>query len=177
MSHRSPQKFSGKVSVFVNAEAKKALFEESPLAEKEIRNLGAYVRRQAKKTLRLLSPLPFQVTFSLVDDGEIRKLNAQWRQLDRVTDVLSFPQMSPQEIEEVDASDPTIPEGPPLLLGDVVIAPATVLRRGEEVTFFHREMSRVVIHGLLHLMGWDHKQASDREKMRAKERELLEAVS
>lgn len=172
----------GKVRVSFRARARADLESASRLAAKEIRGLGAYVRRQAQKALVRLTSAPVEVSFTLVSDEEIRSLNAQWRGLDRATDVLSFPQISPEELQDAESSltdesrQPLGSDGPPLLLGDVVVAPATVFRRADAAEDFRAEMSRVVVHGLLHLMGWDHKRDPQRAAMRRKESELLDSL-
>ena len=99
----------------------------------------------------------------LTDDAEMRKLNRQYRGIDRATDVLSFPQ-----------DDPPV-AGMPVLLGDVVISCETAARQardnGEKI---EREMNRLLIHGVLHLLGHDHESDPPAaRRMRRLERKLL----
>ncbi len=100
----------------------------------------------------------WDVSVLLVDDPTIRGLNRRWRRLDRATDVLSFP------------SGP----GPDRVLGDVVIS---VPRAAEQARRFRvslaRELKRLLVHGILHLMGFDHQTAAQRREMRALEGRLL----
>jgi probable rRNA maturation factor len=109
-----------------------------------------------------------EVSIVIVDDAEITRLNRQYLQRNRPTNVIAFPMAS---------GDPmTLPSH---LLGDVVISAETAKRQaeaagretGEEILF-------LMIHGVLHLLDYDHeKNAEERRKMEAKERELLSLVS
>lgn len=102
------------------------------------------------------------VSLLIVDDMAIRELNRRWRRIDRATDVLSFP-----------AGD-----DPSRTLGDVVIsAPrAAVQARRYRVTLTE-ELRRLLVHGILHLMGYDHVKAEERRQMRALEEETLREAS
>lgn len=97
------------------------------------------------------------VVFS--DDSHIRRLNADWRGKDKPTNVLSFP------------ASPTKPgEKVPPMLGDVVLAAETVAREAElEDKPLDHHISHLVIHGVLHLLGHDHEDEAEAEKMEALE--------
>lgn len=108
-----------------------------------------------------------EVSIVIVGDEEITRLNRQYLRRNRPTNVISFPMTS---------GDPAAL--PSRLLGDVVISAETAERQaeaggrrtGEEILF-------LMIHGILHLLGYDHeKNAEERRKMEAKERELLSLV-
>ena len=105
------------------------------------------------------------VTIALVGDACIRRLNRQYRGIDRATDVLSFPYI------EGDGS-PYVYRGgsrPPVTLGDIVIARGVARRQAREAGHAERTELRVLaLHGLLHLLGYDHE--GDRERMRRVER-------
>jgi probable rRNA maturation factor len=93
----------------------------------------------------------------------IRGLNAQWRTKDKATNVLSFPAFAPNKT------------GPlPPMLGDIVLAAETVKREAvaEEKPLDHH-ISHLVVHGLLHLIGYDHEVDEDAEEMEALERRVL----
>jgi len=110
-----------------------------------------------------------EISLVFVDDKEIKKLNRSYRDKDVPTDVLSFPLCPVLEDE------PKIVEGEAvILLGDIVISLETALRQAEE--FGHsleREVSYLVVHGLLHLLGYDHLAEEDKRIMREREEELL----
>ncbi len=92
-------------------------------------------------------------------DSEIRKLNRKYRKLDRATDVLSF----------YIGSDG--------ILGDIIISTQTALRNAKRFgSSFEDEIKRLVVHGALHLCGYDHKKKSDRIEMRKKERYYAEKI-
>lgn len=109
------------------------------------------------------------VTLHLTTDHAIRELNAKHRGLDVATDVLSFPL--------VDVEPFALPPGQPVDFGDVVISYPRALEQAEE--FGHsvdREVAYLVAHGMLHILGYDHEEDADRERMRAKEEAVLQPL-
>lgn len=114
-----------------------------------------------------------EVSIRTVSDAEIAALKAEWMGVDAATDVLSFPidEQRPGVVPAVD------PDGPPLLLGDIVLAPDFIGRQASEFGVAPREeLSLMVVHGLLHLMGWDHEVDDEAEAMEERERQLLATV-
>lgn len=105
------------------------------------------------------------VELSLVftDDDSIQSLNAEWRQKDKPTNVLSFPAF------------PMAPGDPlPPMLGDIVLAYETVVREAElEGKSLENHITHLIIHGLLHLLGYDHETDEEAEEMEALERQAL----
>jgi len=100
-----------------------------------------------------------ELSVNFCDDAEIQELNAEWRDKDKPTNVLSFP--TPGRLE----ARP--------LLGDIVIAYETVAREAEEQAKTLREhTAHMVIHGFLHLIGYDHETSADAETMEALERRI-----
>jgi probable rRNA maturation factor len=108
-----------------------------------------------------------EVSAILVDDDYIHELNYQYRGKDTSTDVLSF------ALNEGD--EPEIINGPEEnLLGDIVISLETASRQAEE--FGHsleRELAYLSVHGMLHLLGYDHEEETDRAVMRKEEEHVL----
>ncbi len=101
----------------------------------------------------------------LTDDAEMRALNKQWRGLDKPTDVLSFPGDSPE-----------IP-GQPQYLGDIAIGFETARRDAQEMDrAFEGHIAHLLIHGFLHLLGYDHIEAEDAKVMEPLEVELLASL-
>lgn len=93
---------------------------------------------------------PAEVVVTFVDDDDIHQLNAQFRNIDRSTDVLSFP-LGENGKYDLD------PETQALQLGDIVISVEHALRQSEEYGHsFEREMSFLTVHSMLHLLGFDH---------------------
>ena len=128
------------------------------------------IRQKALKTIEeVLKVENFnenaEVSLSIVDKDTIHKLNKDYRNVDRETDVLSFP------MEEEAFDD----EGNPIfLLGDIVIC--LDVARNQAAEFGHsleREMMYLICHSTLHLLGYDHIEEDDRVKMRAKEKEVM----
>ena len=104
-----------------------------------------------------------ELCVSLVSDGDMRELNRRYRQIDATTDVLCFPQKS---------------EANPDLLGDIVISYQTALRHSRrlEITV-EEELRLLIVHAVLHLLGFDHKKKKEREMMREKEKEVLDYLA
>lgn len=99
-----------------------------------------------------------QVCISFINDSAIRLLNRTYRNINRATDVLSFPQDGP------DFS----------ILGDIVISVDTAKRHAERyANSFDDEIKKLLVHGILHLLGFDHKKKKETIVMREKEKELL----
>ncbi len=119
--------------------------------------------RTTVETARL--PLPRDAEFAVVlsDDHQIQKLNRQWRNIDKPTNVLSFPSGS---IEPGDMPDS--------LMGDVVVARETVEREAaNQGKTFDQHLTHLVIHGFLHIFGYDHTNDKDAETMENLERQCL----
>ena len=117
--------------------------------------------------LEALSPQT-EVDITLVDDAAIHELNRTYRGIDRPTDVLSFALDEGEEAPEVD--DDEIEH----LLGDVIISAPTAVRQGEEYGHgLEREMTYLAVHGMLHLLGYDHMEEKDKLIMRKREEEVL----
>ena len=111
----------------------------------------------AESGARLVDDCEMSVTFC--DDAEIQELNAEWRGKDKPTNVLSFP--TPGKL----SARP--------LLGDIVIAYETVAREAaEQDKTFRDHTAHMVIHGFLHLIGYDHETAAEAEEMEGLERRI-----
>lgn len=101
-----------------------------------------------------------EICITIADDVMIRALNRVYRHIDKATDVLSF------EMGEDD------------LLGDIIISKDTALRNAERFgVSLDEEMKRLVIHGTLHLLGYDHKKKTDRVRMSEKEEQHAKRIS
>ena len=115
------------------------------------------------------------VDVRLTDDAGIRALNRVQRGVDAPTDVLSFPLLEP-------AGDPAAPRFvlPPeatVHLGDVVLSlPRARLQADEYGHSVEREMAYLLVHGVLHLLGYDHERPADAAVMRAREEAILESL-
>jgi probable rRNA maturation factor len=110
----------------------------------------------------------FTVSVSLVDDIEMQRLNKQYRNKDKPTDVLSFPLIE-------DFSDFSfLPEAIEIELGDIVLAYETVEREAtEQGKLLQHHITHLLIHGLLHLFGYDHMDKKDAAEMEKLEISIL----
>jgi probable rRNA maturation factor len=123
--------------------------------------------RKANVVLEALDLGASELSLSLVDDAEMRRLNRSWRGKDRPTDVLSF-SLREGEFGRVSSA-----------LGDVVISLETAKRQGREHGLtLGEEVNRLLVHGILHLAGYDHEISFREERrMRRKEREMLRRIA
>ena len=111
----------------------------------------------------------FEVSVSFVNNDEIRQMNKFYRDKDSVTDVLSFPQYD--SIEEINSDEGYIS------LGDIVVSLDKIEKQAEEYHHsFERELLYLATHGMLHLLGFDHINESDKVEMRAGEKKVMEAL-
>ena len=108
---------------------------------------------------------PWEAGLSFVDADEMAALNSAHRRVDRPTDVLAF-----------GADDGSAPRGPdePRLVGDVVICPSVAAANAEASgRSVQEELALLVVHGALHLLGYDHAKDRDAERMEGREQEML----
>jgi probable rRNA maturation factor len=131
-----------------------------------------WMRRVAQTVLKAegVAP-PYELSLVFTDSEKVRQLNRDYRGVDEPTDVLAF-YMLPQK--EADDSFALPPDGV-ARLGEVIISyPQAVEQSKEQGHSPERELALLIIHGILHLLGYDHEEPEEEAKMRAKERELLE---
>lgn len=115
------------------------------------------------------SKLTIQIT--LTNPENIRKLNKQYRNIDKETDVLSFPMFEREEIDSKVKNQDFQYED---ILGDMVISIERVEEQAKEYGHsFKRELSYMVVHSFYHLMGYDHIEENDKVEMRSKEDVIL----
>lgn len=112
----------------------------------------------------------------------IRSLNKQFRNIDKETDVLSFPMFEREEIETVIKSNllkkDIIPEGAQEVLGDIVISIPRVEEQAKEYGHsVQRELAYMIVHGFYHIMGYDHMNDEEKKEMRSKEENVLEKLN
>lgn len=111
-----------------------------------------------------------EVSVTLVDNARIKEMNAEFRDIDRETDVLSFP-MGDDESFEVD------PDTDAILLGDIVISLEKANAQAEEYGHsFRREVAFLLTHSLFHLLGYDHMTPEEETEMFAKQEKVLQKL-
>lgn len=119
----------------------------------------ADIRRWARAALDIDGPRGGQIVVRFVDEAEGRELNRAYRGKDYATNILSFPY-----------------EREPLVCGDLVICVPVVAREAaEQRKTAQAHYAHLIVHGVLHLQGYDHEQSSDAQRMEDKERTLLAA--
>lgn len=133
----------------------------------ELRSLAELILREEGY------PDEAEVTILLISDEEMAGYNERYLDRDGPTDVLAFPleELIPGVVPDHD------PHGPPLVIGDILVAPAFVRRAAAEMGVdFEDEMALMVAHGVLHLLGYDHEDDDDARRMEDRERHLLSLV-
>jgi probable rRNA maturation factor len=133
-------------------------------------------RRQAERTIRQILrdegvTSPYEVSLVVTDSETVQRLNRDYRGIDEPTDVLAF-HMLPQKGSD---SSFTLPPDGVIRLGEVVVSyPQAAAQAKEQRHSPEEELALLVIHGILHLMGYDHEGPEEEHKMRKREKELLE---
>jgi probable rRNA maturation factor len=117
---------------------------------------------------------PYEISLAFTDSETVQRLNRDYRGVDEPTDVLAF-YMLPQQKNEPSFILP--PDGI-THLGEIIISyPQAVKQAREQEHSVDKELALLIIHGILHLLGYDHEQPEEEAKMRAREKELLEKVA
>ncbi|MDP4180945.1 MAG: rRNA maturation RNase YbeY [Bacillota bacterium] len=121
--------------------------------------------------------IPSEISILLVDDEKIQEINNEHRNIDKPTDVLSFPVVDMFEGEIIsDEGDFDMDENL-LLLGDIIISMETAYRQAEEYGHsVDREIAFLTSHGVFHLLGYDHMEKEAEEKMLGKQEEALKIL-
>ena len=126
-------------------------------------------------------PYEVEVNLLLTMNDEIQEMNQNFRQIDRATDVLSFPMIDYEEAGNFDfledVMDAFHPESAELMLGDIVISKEKVISQAEEYGHsIEREYAFLIAHSMLHLFGYDHMEEEERIVMESKQKEILEQL-
>lgn len=125
----------------------------------------AAIKEAAKQTLKKMDCQKVELSILLTNDEGIRKLNKKYRKKDKPTDVLSFPMCGNSELRTPNSE---------LILGDVVISVETAKAQAKENSAtLNQEMARLLIHGILHLLGFDHEKGGRRALRMRKQEERL----
>ncbi len=130
-----------------------------------------YTLKQMKKVTRetVAEEYPdhkFEVNLTICDNEYIREINREYRDIDRETDVLSFPMM------DFDTPDTTV------MLGDIIISYEKAVSQAEEYGHsLKRELCFLCCHSALHLLGYDHETENERNEMEQKQKEILERLN
>jgi probable rRNA maturation factor len=133
---------------------------------KKTRNVRHLVRRAVHEAAGVQSTTGSELAIVLTNDSAIRQLNRVWRNVDAPTNVLSFPAATKQGPDE------------PAHLGDIVLAYETIAREArDEGKPLANHVAHLVVHGYLHLLGFDHERNADAEEMEQTERDILQRLA
>ena len=111
------------------------------------------------------------ITITLTNNENIKIINKEYRNIDRATDVLSFPMFEKEDLDKKIKNKDFLHED---ILGDIIISVEKVREQAEEYGHsFERELSYMVVHGFYHLMGYDHMEEEEKVEMRKKEDKIL----
>jgi probable rRNA maturation factor len=139
----------------IDIQRQSPLWDAQPLAEQTVRDAIA-------AAAAALAAMDGEVSIVLTDDSAVRKLNRDWRGIDKPTNVLSFP------------ASKTKASGSARMLGDIVMAYETLAREcDEEHRIFLHHLAHLTVHGFLHLVGYDHQTDRQAEAMEALESKIM----
>lgn len=145
--------------------------DENDMINEHIEALVANVLTHAAKEEGLLGEIEVSVTF--LSDEEIQAVNAEYRGIDKPTDVISF------ALEEMVEGEVAIiaEQDMPTVLGDIIISVDTANRQAKDYNHtVDREIGFLALHGFLHLLGYDHMTAEDEAKMFGRQKEILDSL-
>lgn len=115
------------------------------------------------------------ITITFTNPENIRKINSKYRNIDKATDVLSFPMFEKDELEKYLSEANFQHED---MLGDIVISIEKVEEQAKDYGHsFERELSYMIVHGFYHLIGYDHIKEEEKKQMRKKEEKILEKIN
>lgn len=131
-----------------------------------------------------MCPYETEVNVLLVDNEAIKQINNEYREIDKPTDVLSFPMVEyaePSDFESLDSDDECFdcfnPDTGELILGDIVISVEKVMEQAENYGHSQtRELAFLVAHSMMHLFGYDHMEEAEAKIMEQKQNEVLEQL-
>ena len=131
-----------------------------------------WVRRIAQTVLKAEGVAhPYEVSLVFTDSETVQQLNRDYRGVDEPTDVLAFCMILQEEVDDSFA----LPPDEVTRLGEVIISyPQAIEQAREQGHSTERELALLIIHGILHLLGYDHEEPEEEAEMRAREKELLE---
>lgn len=154
----------------------RGFFEKNP----EIYNKVEQVINKALDTEEV--PYEVEVSLSVVNKDEIHEINKEHREIDRPTDVLSFPQIEPEKIgyinwDGMDFTDCTNYDTEEVILGDIILCEDIAREQAESYGHsLEREVCFLVAHSMLHLLGYDHMTDEDEKQMFSKQESILESL-
>ena len=142
--------------------------------EQELENIIEEVAAECFKEEKL-EDTNLYLSITLTDPENIKKINKGYRNIDKETDVLSFPMFEKEELDEILQKKENMVED---VLGDIIISIERVEEQAKEYGHdFKRELAYMVVHGFYHLMGYDHMNEEEKQEMRKKEENILNKLN
>ncbi len=153
------------ISKMINAD----VVVENKLWNKKIKNPSNYIQKKIKKIFKFnsLKKRRFSLTILLTDNSKMKYLNKKFRNKNKTTDVLSFPNLSTADLKK--KTDTKI------YLGDIALNYEIINRRSKDSNF-DLEFDKMWVHGYLHLLGYDHKKVRDYKVMKKIEDQILKIL-
>lgn len=148
---------------------------DKPCWERPVSEWEALIQPAVLKTLHQSQwTKRAEINILLTDDPTIQKLNKSYLGLDKPTNVLSFPSLEPEEISDLYKGGKS---QTPIILGDVVLAFETIQEESlRQKKSFDHHLTHLVVHGILHLLGFDHEKDDDADVMESLEIEILSSL-
>ena len=153
------------ISKMINAE----VVVENKLWNKRIKDPSNYIKKKIKKIFKLnsLQKRHFSLTILLTGNSKMKYLNNKFRKKNKITDVLSFPNLGTAELKKKTNTE--------IYLGDIALSYEIVNQRAKDSNF-NIEFDKMWIHGYLHLLGYDHKKFRDYKVMKRIEDKILKVL-
>jgi probable rRNA maturation factor len=162
----------------LESDSRPSFIVETPQHQFEIQ--APIIDRLAQAICAGLGLPDYEVSWDFIDQEEMQSLNQQYRDKDRSTDVLSFPQEEWAEPLRFTAGAWPLPEreldedSPPQMLGDVIISPEDALANATSIGHaLDRETAFLLVHGILHLCGHDHMEPEEEQRMIAEQQAIM----
>ena len=142
---------------------------ENKLWNKKIKNPGSYIKKKIKKIFKFnsLKKRRFSLTILLTGNSKMKYLNKKFRNKNKTTDVLSFPNLGTSDFKKKNNTK--------IYLGDIALSYEIINRRSKNSNF-NMEFDKMWIHGYLHLLGYDHKKVRDYKAMKRIEDKILKVL-
>jgi probable rRNA maturation factor len=142
---------------------------ENKLWNKKIKSPSKYIKKKIKKIFKFnsLKRRRFSLTILLTDNSKMKYLNKKFRNKNKITDVLSFPNLEPADLKKKTNTE--------IYLGDIALSYEIISRRSKDSNF-NLEFDKMWIHGYLHLLGYNHKKFKDYKIMKKTEDKILKIL-
>ena len=142
---------------------------ENKLWNKKIKSPSKYIKKKIKKIFKFnsIKRRRFSLTILLTDNSKIKYLNKKFRNKNKITDVLSFPNLEPADLKKKTNTE--------IYLGDIALSYEIINRRSKDSNF-NLEFDKMWIHGYLHLLGYNHKKYKDYKIMKKTEDKILKVI-